>query len=170
MRVHEETLVTRNSDPPSNRLDFGKARVVNLEEVLKRRQADARAKAKAERQKPDFIKPRSKHPFVGRVPLVWLLILDEAEAMPALPLLLAIHNQMNVRRKKVVLLTARVWRVAVGRTEGKRKVMLAAIKRVPDLVSLEYRNRRGTKYRASQGPLWNAEYPCPDSEEDDDEM
>jgi hypothetical protein len=170
--VREETLVTGNSNPPSSRPDFGKARIVNLEEVLRKRRADARTKAKAERQKPDFMKPRSKHPFIGRVPHVWLLILDEAEAMPALPLLLAICNQMSVRRKKAVLITARVWKVARGRTGGKRKAMLAALKRVPDLVCLEYRNRQGPKYRASQGPLWGAEYPYSDkdSEDNDNEM
>ena len=164
--------MTGDSNPPSNRPDFGKARVVNLEEVLRKRQADARAKAKAERQKPDFIKPRSKHPFIRRVPHVWLLILDEAEAMPALPLLLAICNQMNVKRKKTVLITARVWRVARGCTEGKRRAMLAALKRVPDLVSLEFQNRSWSKYRVSQGPLWGAEYPYSDqdSEDTDDEM
>jgi hypothetical protein len=100
MRVCGGTLVTGHSNPPSNRPDFSKARVVNLEEVLGKRQADARLKAKAERQKPDFVKPRSKHPFIRRVPHVWLLVLDEAEAMPALPLLLAIGNQMNLRRRK----------------------------------------------------------------------
>jgi hypothetical protein len=117
------------------------------------------------------MKPRSKHPFIARVPHVWLLILDEAEAMPALPLLLAICSQMTVRRKKAVLITARVWNVARGRTKGKRKAMLTALQRVPSLVRLEYRNRSGSKYRASQGPLWNAEYPYPDrnSEDDDNE-
>ena len=161
-----------SSDPPSSRPNFGKARVVNLEEVLRKRQADARAKGIAERQKPDFTRPRSKHPFIGWVPHVWLLILDEAEAMPALPLLLAISNQMRMRKKKVVLITARVWRVARGRTEGKRRAMLVALKRVPDLVSLEFQNRSWSKYRVSQGPLWNAEYPYPDidSEDTDDEM
>jgi hypothetical protein len=168
--VREETLVINNSNPPLSRLDFSKARIVNLEEVLRRRRADARAKAKTERHKHDFMKPRSKRPFIGRVPHVWLLILDEAGAMPALPLLLAISNQMNVRKRTVVLITARVWKVARGRTEGKRRAMLAALTRVPDLVGLEYRNRRGPKYRASQGPLWNAEYPCPENENDDDEM
>jgi hypothetical protein len=128
--------------------------------------------AKAERRKPDFMKPRSKHPYIGRVPLVWLLILDEAEAMPALPLLLAISNQMRVRKKKTVLITARVWRVARGRTEGKRKAMLAALKRVPDLVGLEFQNRSWSKYRASQGPLWGAEYPGfnENGKDDDNEM
>jgi hypothetical protein len=161
--------VTDNSNPSPNRLDFAKARVVNLGEVLAKRRADARAKAKAERQKPDFVKPRSKHPFVMRVPLVWLHILDEAEAMPALPLLLAISNQMKMRRKKAVLITARVWRVAAVHTEGKRRAMLAALKRVPDLVSLEFQNRSWSKYRVSQGPLWNAEYPYPDQDSEDDD-
>jgi hypothetical protein len=168
--VRGETLVTGDPNPPSGRPDFGKARVVNLEEVLTKRRADARTKAKAERRKPDFMKPRSKYPFIGRVPHVWLLILDEAEAMPALPLLLAISNQMRVKTKKAVFITARVWRVARGRTRGKRRAMLAALERVPDLVCLEYRNRQGPKYRASQGPLWNAEYPYLDNEDDDDEM
>jgi hypothetical protein len=170
MRVCGGTLVTGHSNPPSNRPDFSKARVVNLEEVLGKRQADARLKAKAERQKPDFVKPRSKHPFIRRVPHVWLLVLDEAEAMPALPLLLAIGNQMNLRRRKAVLITARVWRVARGGTKAKRRLMLAALKRVPNLVCLEYRNCSGPKYRASQGPLWNVEYPYPDNQDDDDEM
>ena len=98
--------MTGDPNPPSGRPDFGKARVVNLEEVLRKRRADARTKAKAERRKPDFMKPRSKYPFIGRVPHVWLLILDEAEAMPALPLLLAISNQMRVKTKKAVFITA----------------------------------------------------------------
>jgi hypothetical protein len=156
--------VSDKLDPP----DFAKARVVNLTEVLQKR-ADARAKARAERRKPDFMKPRSLRPFIRRVPHVWLLILDEAGAMPALPLLLAICNQMNVRRKKAVFLTARVWRVARGDTKAKRRPMLAALKRVPNLVCLEYRSRPGSRYWAGQGPLWNAEYPYPDEDSDEND-
>jgi hypothetical protein len=44
--------VTGNSNPPSGRPDFGKARIVNLEEVLRKRRADARTKAKANARNP----------------------------------------------------------------------------------------------------------------------
>jgi hypothetical protein len=174
MYAREEILVTGNSrspaDPPSSRPDFGKARILNLEEVLKKRRANAQAKANANAkcEKRAFMKPRSKHPFIWRVPRVWLRILRDAEAWSALPLLLAIYNQMIVRKKPTVSITAKVWEVAEAHTRQERRTMLAALKRVPDLERLEYRVRRGSKYRASQGSLWDAEYPYPDNDSEDD--
>jgi hypothetical protein len=174
MYAGEEVPMTGNSrspsDPPSTRPDFGKARILNLEEVLKKRRANAQpqAKAKAKSEKQAFMKPRSKHPFIWRVPRVWLRILRDAEAWSALPLLLAIYNQMIVRKKPAVSITTKVWEVAEAHTRQERRTMLAALKRVPDLVRLEYRDRLGSKYRAGQGPLWDAEYPYPDNDTEDD--
>jgi hypothetical protein len=172
MHARDEVLVSGNSrgpsDPPSSRPDFGKARILNLEEVLKKRRASVQAQAKATAKKRAFMKPRSKHPFIWRVPRVWLRILRDAEAWSALPLLLAIYNQMIVRKKPTVSITAKVWEVAEAHTRQERRTMLAALKRIPDLVHLEYRARLASKYRASQGPLWNAEYPYPDNDSEDD--
>jgi hypothetical protein len=170
--AREEVLVTGNSrspsDPPSSRPDFGKARILNLEEVLKKRRANSQAQTKAKSENRAFMKPRSKHPFIWRVPRVWLRILRDAEASSALPLLLAIYNQMIVRKRPAVSITAKVWEVAEAHTRQERRTMLAALKRVPDLVRLDYRDRLGSKYRASQGPLWDAEYPYPDNDSEDD--
>jgi hypothetical protein len=157
-------------DSPASQPDFGKARVVNLEEVLKQRRMAAKAQAKAKSAQRAFMRSRSKHPFIWRVPRVWLRVLKNAKAMAALPLLLAIYNQMILRKKTAVSITSRVWAVAEAYTKRDKTALLRALARVPDLVRLEYRNRLRSKYRASQGPLWNAEYPYPDNEDDDDEI
>jgi hypothetical protein len=161
-----------SSDPSSSRPDFSRARVVNFEEVLKKRRPGTRAKAKAESKRPAFIRPRSRHPFFWRVPRVWLRILRNADAMAGLPLLLAIANQMVIKKKIAVAVTAKVWEAAEADTKHNKRVLLRALKRVPDLVRLKYRKRMQSQYLASQGPLWNAEYPYPDDdgEAGDNEM
>jgi hypothetical protein len=103
-----------------------------------------------------------------RIQLVWFHLLDDENAMAALPLLLAIHNQMNLKKATSISITEKVWGVAAGSSERKRKTMLRALKRVPDLVRLEERHRLKSRYRAHQGPLWNAEYVSPPDEDDEE--
>jgi hypothetical protein len=144
--------------------DYDRARVVNLEEVLRQRRLTKKSRSRAA-----FLKPRSEHPFIMRIPLSWPRRLRDVDAMAALPLLLAIANQMSLKRKLTVSITAKVWEVAAGRSKSERNPMLAALKRVPDLVRIEEHHRLASRYQASRGPMWDTAYPFED-ENDEDEV
>jgi hypothetical protein len=141
-----------DSDKPM-KPDYRTARVMDLKGALEKRRRGKRTRPKAA-----FLKPRSKHPFVMQVPLAWLQILRDAQAMTALPLLLAIDNRMIVKRTSSVSITARIWAIAEARSEQERRTMLRALERVPGLVRLEKRKRLSSWYRAHRGPLWDAEF------------
>jgi hypothetical protein len=71
-----------------------------------------------------------------RIPLVWIQLLRDGQAIAAWPLLLAICNQMRLKNALAVSITAKVWGVAAARSEQERRTMIQALKRVPNLVRL----------------------------------
>jgi hypothetical protein len=101
--------------------------------------------------------------------LHWLPILQRANAFSAYPLLAAIAYEMRMRRKSRIAITADTWELAGDpRTERQRHVVISALRRVPSIVRLEYRQRIGSKYVASKGLWWGKAPPRVDEDQDDE--
>jgi hypothetical protein len=101
---------------------------------------------------------RTKHPFIWRVSLAWMQILDSGEAMTALPLLLAIAHEMRMAGKATIPLTSTTWEWAQAHSKRRKETLLRSLKLVPSLVSLERRSSVPPLYFVSQGPLWASPY------------
>jgi hypothetical protein len=114
-------------------------------------------------------KPRrslSEHPF-AMVPLNWLPLIEQQRADAGLRLLAAVAYQMKLSFKSRVAITEHTWELAGNPSKMRRRTMLRALRRLPDIVRLEYRKRSGSKYAAHKEPHWDA--PPPGQSENDDD-
>jgi hypothetical protein len=111
-------------------------------------------------------RPLKEVPF-AQIFLHWL---QRARAASALPLLAAIAYEMDMRRKSKIAITADTWALAGDpRTARQRHEVLKALRLIPSIVRLEYRQRIGSKYVAHKGLWWSKAPPKVREEEGDDE-
>jgi hypothetical protein len=113
----------------------------------------------------------SRRPPFAQIPEHWVPIVVHANATLALPLLIILANAMRLSRKSRLAITSGVWgkvgypftdkqRAMVGLPSAshKRRAMLAALSRVPDIVQLESQRRTDWKYIVRKGK-WFCEPP-----------
>jgi hypothetical protein len=125
------------------------ARKIDLENIRNQR----KSKTKGETLKPP-VRPKLT-PFAP-IALHWLPMVQEAYAQNGLTLLAAIAYRMNGRDR--VVIDAGVWELAGAEvaTEGKRRAMLDALKRLRHIVVLDFAPRLGRpKYTARKGLWWD---------------
>ena len=97
--------------------------------------------------------PRPNH-FIPPVPIRILERVEQAGAMTAMGLILAIHRQLTTSRRDSTPLNAAIWRAAGSPSRKRKEVILRNLAKVPDVVLLQkVRSRRGY-YRVARGELW----------------
>ncbi len=75
-------------------------------------------------------------------------------ALTALPLLLAIHRRQDVTGKARIPITPAVWKDAGSPSKSTRESMLAHLRRMPDLVSIQEDRNPLFRYRVEKGLAW----------------
>jgi hypothetical protein len=109
-------------------------------------------------------KRRSEVPFM-KLRAHWLPMLYRARAESAMGLLAVIALQMDMGDVARTAITEKTWAKVGNRTGGKRgteerrRRMLRALGRVPDVVRLEFRLRTGSKYAAHKGKWFDRAPP-----------
>jgi hypothetical protein len=95
----------------------------------------------------------------------WLPIMQWMGATAGYPLLIAIAYEMAMRRKSRIAITADTWALAGHpRTYDQRRAVIAALKRAPSIVRLEFKQRIGSKYVAHKGMWWDKAPPRADED------
>jgi hypothetical protein len=103
-------------------------------------------------------KRRSKAPF-AQLRLHWLPILRQKKAERAFPLLTAIAHQIDIGDTGRAAITSQIWAKVGDYSEQERRTMIRALRRVPDIVRLEFRLRTGSKYAAHKGKWFDRAPP-----------
>jgi hypothetical protein len=88
-------------------------------------------------------------------PLRWLTIVAQAQALPALPVLLVIHRVFECDgRKQERYLTPRIWEQAGVEDETARRRAMRHLKKLPGLLILDRAPDPRYYYRIRKGPDW----------------
>ena len=114
--------------------------------------SDAELSQYAELQRPPS--RGSANSFVPTFPTAILSAVVDAEADNVLPLILAVHRQQIMSRKKWIPITGAVWKVAGSPTPKKRRTILRKLKALPEVVRVEESRTRISHYRVAKGPLF----------------
>jgi hypothetical protein len=94
--------------------------------------------------------------YVPGFPLRVLKAVVEADAILALPLVLAIHRQLCMTKRASTPLNSTVWSHAGSPSARKREVILRRLRLVPDVIALEEQRTINFRFRASKGLLWRS--------------
>jgi hypothetical protein len=96
---------------------------------------------------------RADH-FVPPLPLRVLECVEQAGAMTAMGLILAIHRQLTMRKCDVTPLNAAIWRAAGSPSKKRKEVILRNLAKVPEVIALHKTRSRQGYYRVARGELW----------------
>ena len=92
--------------------------------------------------------------FVPGFPVPILKAVVSADAVKALPVVLAIHRQLTMTRREWTPLNSAVWTAAGSPSSKKREAILRDLKRLPEVVRIEPRRTTAAHYRVAKGTLW----------------
>jgi hypothetical protein len=92
--------------------------------------------------------------FIPAFPLQIQQALAEADAVVALPLVLAIHRQLMMSHRDETPLNDAIWSAAGSPSAKKRAVILRKLKSLPQIIEMITARTRTTHYRVRKGNLW----------------
>ncbi len=103
-----------------------------------------------------FEKPvtSSKTHYIPGFPVKVLHGIIRADAVAALPLILAIHRQLVMTKRKETPLNEAIWRCAGSPSPKRREAILRKLKAVPHVIWLKAARTRTSHYSVSRGELW----------------
>ena len=78
----------------------------------------------------------------------------DADAVAALPLVLAIHRQLVVTRRKETPLNEAIWKCAGAPPPKRREAILRKLKAIPHVIRLTAARTATTHYRVAKGTSW----------------
>ena len=93
--------------------------------------------------------------YIPGFPLKVLLATVDADAVKALPLVLAIHRQLTMTRRQLTPLNGAIWKAAGNPSHKERETILAKIKMMPDVIRIECHRTATAHYRVGRGGLWS---------------
>jgi hypothetical protein len=94
--------------------------------------------------------------FVPAIPVAVVQAVVQARAEKALPLILAIHRQLQMTKRKSTPINAAVWETAGNPTVKRRAAILNKLKGVPAIILVQPERTPVSYYRAARGPLWHS--------------
>jgi hypothetical protein len=110
-------------------------------------------------------------PYYPKISAHVVLAIVAADALHALPLVLATHRRMHMRQRDAIPLTKSIWRAAgyPDPDDWRRRTALAQLRRVPQVLGLEEKRSRYARYRLKRGPLWKRKPRLDDLDREDGE-
>ena len=107
-------------------------------------------------QPNEFTRSRDGVNGFSIVPLWATREMARARAHHAGFLVNVILQRMRVRREVTVALTSAIWAELGSPSERERRTILKHLRRIPGVVRLEERRQGYTRYRATEGDMWEA--------------
>lgn len=99
-------------------------------------------------------RPDVRAQFIPPCPVRIIQAMVDADAVIALPLVLAIHRQLTSARREETPLNEAVWKISGPSSARKREAILRKLKRLPDLIVFRADRTPTSHYRVSKGRLW----------------
>ena len=97
---------------------------------------------------------RQRAAFVPPIPVAVVQAVVDVDAEKALPLILAVHRQLQMTRRAWTPINAAVWKAAGDPTGKERSAILRKLKAMPQIILLEPHRTPTSYYRAARGSLW----------------
>ncbi|MDI9848656.1 hypothetical protein QM467_11375 [Rhodoblastus sp. 17X3] len=92
--------------------------------------------------------------YVPKIPVAIIECVEQAGAMTAMGLILAIHRQLAMRKSDSTPLNAAIWKAAGSPSKKRREVILRNLAKVPDVFVLQQERSQQGHYRVGRGELW----------------
>ena len=105
-------------------------------------------------ERPSNLQPDGRAHFIPPCPVRIIQAMVDADAVVALPLVLAIHRQLTLARRKETPLNDAVWKISGSPSARKREAILRKLKRLPKLIVFRADRTPTSHYRVSKGRLW----------------
>jgi hypothetical protein len=103
----------------------------------------------------ESIVPRdnSNH-YIPQFPQAVLQAVVDADAVVALPLILAIHRQLVMTKRDDTPLNEAIWRCAGSPPHKRRATILRKLKTLPNIIRIVSARTANSRYRVSRGDFW----------------
>ena len=98
----------------------------------------------------------TKSTYISAFPQSVIQAVVDADAVAALPLVLAIHRQLVVTRREETPLNEAVWKCAGSPSAKRREAILRKLKAVPHIIRLVGARTPTAHYRVAKGEAWSA--------------
>lgn len=109
-------------------------------------------------EKPIAQANTEKDHFIPPLPIKILLEVVRLDAVAALPLVLAIHRQLVMKKKDDTALNEAIWRIAGDPSAKKRECILRKLKLLPQVFELIPERTRLYHYRIRRGGMWKRNF------------
>jgi hypothetical protein len=96
----------------------------------------------------------TKATYVPAFPQSVLQAVIEADAVVALPLILAIHRQLTMNRRKETPLNESIWKCVGSPSSKRRESILRKLKTIPHVIRVTVVRTATTHYRVAKGKSW----------------
>ena len=80
----------------------------------------------------------------------------DADAVAALPLVLAIHRQLAMTKREETPLNEAIWKCAGSPSPKCRESILRTLKAIPQVIRVTAVQTATTRYRVAKGEVWPA--------------
>ena len=92
--------------------------------------------------------------YIPAFPQSVIQAIVDADAVAALPLVLAIHRQLAVTKRKETPLNEAIWRSAGSPSPKRREVILRKLRAIPYVIRVITARTATTRYRVAKGEAW----------------
>ena len=96
----------------------------------------------------------TKAGYIPGFPQSVLQAVVDADAVVTLPLILAIHRQLTMAKRKETPLNEAIWKCAGSPSSKRREAILRKLKGVPHLIRVTVARTATTHYRVAKGKSW----------------
>jgi len=99
----------------------------------------------------------TKAAYIPGFPQSIIQAIVDADAVAAFPLVLAIHRQLVVTKRKETPLNEAIWRCAGAPSAKHRESILRKLKAIPHVFPITPARTTTTHYRVAKGEMWSAQ-------------
>lgn len=104
---------------------------------------------------PARLPRRQSAAFIPSLPVRVVQAIVAANAEIALPLVLAVHRQITMKKQDEIALTAAIWTAAGSASQKKREAILRKLKCLPDVIVVTKARTPSSYYRVGKGTIWS---------------
>jgi hypothetical protein len=104
---------------------------------------------------PARLPRRQSAAFIPSLPVRVVQAIVAANAEIALPLVLAVHRQLTMKKQNETALTAAIWTAAGSPSQRKREAILRKLKCLPAVIVVTKARTPTSYYRIGKGAIWS---------------
>ena len=96
----------------------------------------------------------TKAAYIPGFPQSVIQAIVDGDAVAALPLVLAIHRQLAVTKRKEIPLNEAIWKCAGSPSPKRREAILRKLRAIPYVIRVITARTATTRYRVAKGEAW----------------